>query len=427
MKKVGRIVCVGLLILAMGLTACSKENVEPEGNSSMQQESVAQENSSGVEESSALQGDNDVIDQVSGTTPSGEEGENDPPEGDVSAALGELEAQQKAEQIDLLLESMTLEEKIGQLFFARYPGTGSAPYYAEVYHLGGYILFGVDFEGYSEQGVIDKIEACQDVATIPMLMGVDEEGGTVVRVSSYFRDEEFKSPRDIYEEGGFDLIVEQTREKCELLRHFGLNVNLAPVCDIAGDPWDFMYERSFSGDPEEASKFVGLTVEIMNQYNIGAALKHFPGYGDNADTHTGIAIDYRDAETFYTEDFLPFKAGIEAGAGSIMVSHNIVTCFDGEYPASLSPEVHRIIREDLGYDGVIMTDDLAMGAILDYCGEVNAAVLAIEAGNDLLISTEFASQYNSVLSAVENGRISEARINESVRRVLTFKQQLGLI
>ena len=338
----------------------------------------------------------------------------------------EESASQTDARVEELLQSMTLEEKVGQMFFARFPGS-SAPEYAQQYHLGGYVLFGVDFEGYTEDEVRSRIDACQQASRIPMLMGVDEEGGTVTRVSDYFRETPFLSPRDVYAQGGYALIESDTREKCELLKSLHLNVNLAPVCDLAGDPSDFMYDRSFSGDPQEAAEFARITIETMAQEQVGAALKHFPGYGNNVDTHTGIAIDEREKETFYENDFIPFEAGIAAGAGSVLVSHNIVNCFDSEYPASLSAEVHRVLREDLGFDGVIMTGDLAMGAILDYCGEVNAAVLAVEAGNDLLISTEFADQYASVLSAVQEGRITEERIDESVRRILRFKAELGLL
>ena len=330
-------------------------------------------------------------------------------------------------EIDQRLAAMSLEEKIGQMFFARFPDADSAAYYAEEYQLGGYVLFAVDFEGYTKEQVISHIDACQAVSKTPMLMGVDEEGGRVVRVSQYFREEPFASPREIYAVEGWNGIVSSTEEKCALLKELHLNVNLAPVCDLADDPEDFMYARSFGGNPELVADFVGRTVSIMKEQGVGASLKHFPGYGDNVDTHTGIAVDDREATVFYDQDFLPFQKGIEMGAGSVLVSHNIVNCFDHEYPASLSQKVHQVLREELAFEGVIMTDDLAMGAILDYCGEVDAAVLAVEAGNDLLISTEFESQYAAILSAVQTGRITEERIDESVRRILRFKKEIGIL
>ena len=156
-------------------------------------------------------------------------------------------------------------------------------------------------------------------------------------------------------------------------------------------------------------------------------LKHFPGYGSNVDTHTGIAIDARPIETFRSSDFLPFEAGIDAGAQSILVSHNIVQCMDGELPASLSPAVHDILRDELGFEGVIMTDDLIMEAITEYTGGENAAVLAVQAGNDMLVSSDFVTQYNAVLAAVQDGTISEDHIRESAIRVIRWKMDLGLM
>lgn len=410
-KKLLCAVCALALMLS-GCQLLTKEESE-----SSQESAALQEESSDFETSEVS---NEIAEESS-------EEESSLPE-ESSEESSEIAAEpQIDEQIEQMLADMSVEEKVGQMFFARFPGEGSAEYYAQEYHLGGYVLFAVDFEGYSEEGVISKIDSCQEVSKIPMLMGVDEEGGTVTRVSQFFRDVPFASPRDVYTEGGWSAVLSDTTEKCQLLSRLHLNVNLAPVCDLAGDPEDFMYNRSFGDDPELTSDFVGWTISIMNDNQIGAALKHFPGYGNNVDTHTGIAIDEREATTFYEQDFKPFAEGIRAGAGGILVSHNIVNCFDADYPASLSPEVHRILREELGFDGVLMTDDLSMGAILDYCGEVNAAVLAVEAGNDLLISTEFESQYASVLEAVQAGVITEDRIDESVRRILTYKKSIGLI
>ena len=159
----------------------------------------------------------------------------------------------------------------------------------------------------------------------------------------------------------------------------------------------------------------------------GMVLKHFPGYGNNADTHTGIAIDERSMDSFRQSDFLPFEAGIEAGAQSVLVSHNVVTCMDADHPASLSAEVHRVLRDALGFDGVILTDDLIMDAIRDYTGGENAAVLAVQAGNDMLTSSDFLTQYNAVLAAVRDGRIAKSAIREAAVRVIDWKMQLGLI
>ena len=261
-----------------------------------------------------------------------------------------------------------------------------------------------------------------------MLIGVDEEGGTVNRISTNteFRSEPFKSSQELYAEGGFDLIYEDTITKANFLKELGINVNFAPVVDVSTNPDDYIYKRSFGKNANLTSEYASTVVTAMKEANIASVLKHFPGYGNNTDTHTGISIDNRTLETFKESDFLPFEAGIKAGANIVLVSHNIVTNIDSNNPASLSTRVHEILRNDLGFAGVIITDDLYMDAISkNYDSSV--AVLAILAGNDLICTTDFESQIPEVIAAVEDGTISIDRINESVRRILELKLELNLI
>ena len=172
-----------------------------------------------------------------------------------------------------------------------------------------------------------------------------------------------------------------------------------------------------------------LVVGAMRSSGIGSVLKHFPGYGDNADTHTGAARDDRPMETFLESDFLPFRAGIAAGGdtAAVLVSHNVVSCMDESLPASLSPAVHEILRRELDFNGVVMTDDLDMRAAAACAGDGSVAVMALEAGNDLLILSDYRTQIPKVLEAVENGGLSEETVDDACRRVLTWKQALGLI
>ncbi len=327
-----------------------------------------------------------------------------------------------------LLERLSPEEKVGQLFLARCPDI-QAVEDVQTYHLGGYVLFGRDFENRSPEQVQKNLESYQNAATVPMLIAVDEEGGDVTRVSCYsqFRSSKFSSPRYLFQQGGMDLIRQTEEEKCQLLKSLGINVNLAPVCDITTDSDSFMYRRSLGQSPELTSQFVAETVEIMSQHGIGSALKHFPGYGNNVDTHIGSAVDERPLSQLESCDLIPFAGGIEAGCGAIMVSHTVVSCFDAENPASLSYEVHRYLREDMGFDGVIVTDDLVMEAVTDQYGAEEAAVLAVLAGNDLLCSTQYQVQYEAVLQAVKSGRISEEQLNRSVLRILQWKADIGLL
>lgn len=327
-----------------------------------------------------------------------------------------------------IMSEMTTDEKIGQLFFSRIPTDyGTAISDMEKYQPGGYVFFASEFENRTPETMKTYTDALKGAAKIVPLLAVDEEGGTVTRISRFkqYRAEKFLSPRELMA-GGTELVASDTREKCSLISSLGLNLNLAPVADISTDPNDFIYYRS-AGDLGAATDYVTAFVTESVKAGVGSALKHFPGYGNNADTHTGIAVDKRSAETFRASDFLPFKAGIEAGCGIVMVSHNIVECFDKENPASLSAEVHRVLREELSFDGVITTDDLAMQAITDSYGSGEAAVLAIEAGNDLICCSDLSVKYEAVKSAYESGRISLSRIEESVLRILEYKVKMGLL
>ena len=299
-----------------------------------------------------------------------------------------LEEQQQA-AAEEYTEKLTLEQQTAQLFFARCPDTDAAAEAAE-YSPSGYILFGRDFDGKTADEVKSDIASYQSAAATPMLIGADEEGGTVVRVSANpdLRDTRFSSPQKLYAEGGLDRIRSDTEEKDALLLSLGINVNLAPVCDISSDPSSFIYPRTLGQDAETTSDYIRTVVGQMKSDGIGMVLKHFPGYGGSADTHTGQALDPRPLSDFEKNDLL---------------------------------------RGRLGFDGVIMTDDLAMQAVTDFTGDENAAVLAVQAGNDLIISSDFVTQYHAVLDAVKNGTLRKNDIEQAAQRVILWKIQLGLI
>ena len=337
------------------------------------------------------------------------------------------------ERINDIIAGMSLEEKVGQLFFVRCPETGAAED-VETYHLGGLLLFGRDYKDangdwLTEDDFTAALASYQDAAAIPLFIGSDEEGGTVPRASKNpnLFSEPLPSPQELYAAGGLDGLLERTLSYNQKLKAFGVNVNFAPVCDVSTNPDNFIYARAFGQDAQTTADYISSVVPVYAQSGVACVLKHFPGYGNNADTHTGIAIDERPMDTFRQSDFLPFQAGIESGALSVLVSHNVVNCMDADRPASLSAEVHRILREELGFDGVILTDDLIMDAIRDYTGGENAAVLAVQAGNDMLTSSDFVTQYNAVLAAVQDGTIPESQIHASAVRVIDWKMQLGLI
>lgn len=341
--------------------------------------------------------------------------------------LPETEATEPTDPVREILEAMTLEEKVGQLFLARCRKETALDDIRQ-YQFGGLVLFGRDFDDETLGSMQKRLKAYRAAGNIPLLLAVDEEGGTVVRISSHpvFRGEPFPSPRQAFQSGGMELALSLESEKAYLLHTLGLNVNLAPVCDIALAPGSFLYSRSLGADPITTGQYVSGTLERMAEYGVGGVMKHFPGYGENGDTHVTGILDSRSLEELEGKDLIPFRAGIQTGLGAIMVSHNRIAALDADTPASLSSAVIGYLRDTMGYDRVVITDDLSMGALEGYTPE-EAAVLAVKAGADLLCSTDFESQLSAVLEAARKGEISQDRLDEAVYRVLSWKAQLGLI
>ena len=334
--------------------------------------------------------------------------------------------QARTQRLQALLDSMTLEEKVGQLFFVRCPAENAVEDIS-TYHLGGYLLFGRDFKDgdnwLTKEQFLEKIQGYQDAASIPLFIGSDEEGGTVTRASRNpnLFSEPFKSPQAIYSAGGMEALAQDALDKSQALLDLGINVNFAPVCDVSTAPGDFIYDRTLGQDAETTADYITRTVLTMGDAGEMAVLKHFPGYGNNADTHTGIAVDDRPMETFENSDLLPFKAGIEADAPFVLVSHNIVNCMDPDLPASLSPAVHKVLRETCGFEGIAITDDLAMDAVQAYAKDGAVAVMALQAGNDMVITTDYRTQIPAVIEAVKNGTLEESVIDSACFRVLKCK------
>ena len=315
------------------------------------------------------------------------------------------------------MKKMSIEEKVGQLFLVRYDNSMTSEY--SKYFPSGYVLFSRDFNGQTKESIKEELSNID--SNIPLAFAVDEEGGFVTRVSRYinFRNEKFLSPRSYYDQGGYDLVKKMEKEKAELLLSIGINLNLAPVADVSTNPNDFIYNRSFGLNAEETSTFIKNMVEYSNEFGISSCLKHFPGYGNNVDTHTGSATDNRSYETFTSSDYLPFVAGIKEKVPMILVSHNIVTSIDDEVPASLSIKIHEELRDKLKFSGIIITDDLDMSAIKD--NYQDGAVMAVNSNNDLIITSDFINDYNKVLSAYKNKIIDEKTIDRAVTRIIAWK------
>ena len=322
------------------------------------------------------------------------------------------------------LATMTLEEKVGQLFWARVPSNHQIED-LQSYHLSGYILFGRDFEGRSIEDMKALTKDYQAAAKIPLLIGSDEEGGTVTRISSIL-ETPFQSPMALYQQGGMEAVLSDTKQKAELLKSVGVNAGLFPVADLARNQSAFIYDRTIGQDAQTTASYAQQVVEELKKSKVGSTLKHFPGYGDNGDSHTAIIKDNRSLDELRQADFLPFQAGIDAGADSVLVSHNILSKID-TVPSSISPKITDLLRNELHFKGVIMTDDFDMAGLADLVSQDEAAFQVIVAGNDLILGSSYQTQIPYLLKKISSGELTEERIDESVRRILTWKYDLGLL
>ncbi|MDY7601991.1 glycoside hydrolase family 3 N-terminal domain-containing protein [Streptococcus suis] len=322
------------------------------------------------------------------------------------------------------LDQMTLEEKVGQMIFARMPSAGQAEA-LETYDFVGYILFASDFEGKTLEQVKEEIASYQSLSKVPLLMASDEEGGTVTRISQLL-ETPFASPLELYQAGGIEAILSDAKQKTSLLKEEGIYAGFFPVADLSTDPSSFIYDRTIGQDAKTTADYIGQLVTLLKEEQFASTLKHFPGYGDNADSHTDLVYDNRSLEDLRANDFLPFKAGIEAGADSIMVSHNIVPAIDN-VPSSISPEINKILRNELGFEGVIMTDDFDMQGLVQFVDQDTGALQTIQAGTDMILSSSYTSQIPYIIEQVKAGTITEERIDQSVKRILGMKYDLGLI
>ena len=333
------------------------------------------------------------------------------------------------EYIEIVLSQMSLKEKIAQMLFVYVPEKDAYKKQKQ-YQYGGYVMFARDFSDSTPKKVKSRINSWQKASKINMMIAVDEEGGSVVRVSKYkkFRSKPYKSSRKLKELGGYDLIEQDASNKSNLLKKLGINTNFAPVADVPYSSKNFIYNRSFSTNAKKTAKYIHTVVPMMKKRKVVATLKHFPGYGGNGDSHQKVIKDKRSLKTFEKRDLLPFQQGIKDGAPMIMVTHNVVKAFDSKHPASMSKKVHNYLRKTLKFDGIIITDGLDMKGVVDKFGSrEEVAVRAVIAGNDMLCTPYGKTSLYAIRDAVKRGDITEKRINASVRRILKIKLKYGII
>lgn len=315
-------------------------------------------------------------------------------------------------------KKLSLDEKIGQLLLARYDDKILNT--MKTYPLGGVVYFGKDFKDKTKGEVIRMVQNTQSSSNIPLITAVDEEGGKVVRISSNSKlaSSKFLSPSELYQMGGMAKIKEDTIEKSKLLASLGINVNFAPVADVATQKDAYMYERTLKQNATLTSEFVETVISTSKNSGVSYTIKHFPGYGNNTDTHVAASKDNRSYNDLMKSDILPFQKGIQAGAEAIMVSHNIVTAIDAKNPASLSPAINKVLRDTLHFSGVIITDALDMGALSK---EKNIYTKALIAGNTLLIVTDYQKAFKEIKEAATSGTLTEKTIDDAVNKVLAWK------
>ena len=370
-------------------------------------------------------GDLNVINEEAAKTETEYESEEDKAE---KAARERNEKLSK--RADELISRMSAEEKAGQVILARLPSSPADEMAA--YQYGGYTFYGNDFKNSGPEGISALTAEISEAAKISPFFAVDEEGGTVVRVSAYtqYRDEPFSSPQLLYSRGGKELLEMDTEEKAKLLTSMGINLNLAPVADISTDQSSYIYPRTMGQGAEGTAEGVAAIVKTAADNDLASCLKHFPGYGENTDTHKDTAHDSRELYEFYNRDFVPFEEGISADdktTPAVMVGHTVYDLIDPELPASLSPVIHETLRDKLGFDGVVITDDLGMDAIQNYAANGSVYVQALLADNDMLCVTDSKTAYSDILAAYNSGEITDDILDAHVKRILIMKLEFGII
>lgn len=345
-----------------------------------------------------------------------------------------------------IVENMSLEEKIGQMFIVNLEQLDNSHgnYYEfrkftskmentlKKYYIGGVILFARNIENIDQTK--NMITELQNHASIPLFVSVDEEGGDVARVgnNSNMRTTTFPPMEEVGKNEDEKYAYNMGKTIASEIKELGFNLDFAPVADVKTNEYNTeIGNRAFGSDAKLVSKFVKQVVKGIQEQGISATLKHFPGHGStNGDSHKTPVNADTDLLSLRSREFKPFKAGIEAGADFVMVSHiSISKVTENTVPASMSSVVmQNMLRDELKFKGIIITDGMDMGAITEKYDADEAAVNCIKAGADIvLMSTDVEAAYDAVKQAVEKGEIDEKSIDESVQRILEVKIKRGII
>lgn len=330
------------------------------------------------------------------------------------------------EKVDKIVASMSKTEKIGQMVMIGIQGTkvdDDSLYMLHQFHMGGIILFDRNMESPEQVKQLTSDLQAQSNEKVPLFIGVDEEGGDVVRMAEKLTPP--PSQKEIGATGDTEQAKTWAIKTAKSLKEMGINVNFAPVADVGSND-----NRSYSIDVNAVINFVKAAATGYQQENIIYSLKHFPGIGKGqVDSHVEISSIDESKDVLMAEDILPFKTIINENKPEdyfILVSHLKYPALDEEYPASLSSKIMTdLLRNELGYKGIIITDDMEMGAVANHNDFKTIGVNAVKAGADIvLVCHEYQHEqdvYLGLLDAVDNGEISQQRIDESVKRIVKAK------
>lgn len=345
----------------------------------------------------------------------------------------EEEKSQLDEIVDACIAEMPLEDKVAGLFIITpeaLTGTDVAIKAGDTtkeklsqYAVGGLIYAKQNIK--SADQLKEMISGTQGFSKYPLFIGIDEEGGSVSRIAESGLADNVGTMGDIGTSGDPSKAKEAGSAIAAYLSEYGFNLDFAPVADVILEGNSIIGDRSFGSNAGDDAAMVSACVEGLQEGDVSACLKHFPGLGSTTeDTHEGMATSEKTKEDFETTDFLSFQGGIDAGADFVMVSHLSVPNITGDNtPSSLSDKIITdILRGELGFNGIVITDAMDMKAVTDYYTSDEAAVKALQAGADMILMPEdFEAAYQGVLDAVNNGTLSEERINESLQRIYRVK------
>jgi beta-N-acetylhexosaminidase len=347
------------------------------------------------------------------------------------------------DKVEKIVNNMTLEEKVGQIFMvvpeAVDKDGGSTTVFTEniekeveKYNLGGYILFAANIENPTQTQ--ELINGFKKSSKIQPFIGVDEEGGRVARIgkNSAMGVEKIEPMAQVGKSQNYERANEIGTTIGKYIKNLGFNLDFAPDTDVLTDSNNTeIGDRSFGNDPEVVGKMATEVVKGLQSENISTVLKHFPGHGGSiGNSHQGFSLSNRTEEELKKCEIVPFKTAIENGADCVMVAHMSLPNVTGDnIPATLSKKVVTdMLKTELNFKGVVFSDSMSMGAITENYGTGDACVKAVEAGIDMVLMPENLDEaYNAVLEAVKNGKISQERLDDAVSRIIKAKIQRGII